>query len=369
MFSFDLLKNIREQVEEITPILPDQAIVTVGQYMLESVDSPSFQGDDMCQFIHIVHMKDMEHKSMWLDPEFSVMLDTEYMPHYWFDLIDFFENNDFNDVLSDTIFPYHKEVLTLSNMSEGSTSGILPKLHSFLAEEDKSSIAVSVIPSMIHSSDAIFNAFSSIGVISTEKSTPLILLDQAKLEDYDGVHRDGEILQGSEAVEYAISILMEKRGFIRDLAKLSRSFDVSRFSMLLATGCSLDIYENLRNILDVSLEQPLMDIDYSTAKMFYVVVRAPRHYQDDYSKGQIEFEVSRWLNESLGVDIPQICEPVFTDEYGDRLDLVILVGGFDMSRMFRNIYRRIERFSDMNLEQDLYDSELWSEIKENLLES
>ncbi len=48
---------------------------------------------------------------------------------------------------------------------------------------------------------------------------------------------------------------------------------------------------------------------------------------------------------------------------------MILVGGFDTTRMFEKIYRRIERFSNMNLEQGLYDRELWEEIKGRLLRS
>ena len=58
---------------------------------------------------------------------------------------------------------------------------------------------------------------------------------------------------------------------------------------------------------------------------------------------------------------------VFVDEFGDRVDVVILVGGFDTKKMFGDIYRRIERFSKMNLEQGLYDRELWNEIMKKLL--
>ncbi|OGD53314.1 hypothetical protein A3K81_03920 [Candidatus Bathyarchaeota archaeon RBG_13_60_20] len=181
------------------------------------------------------------------------------------------------------------------------------------------------------------------------------------------MHRAGEVLKGIDVVDYLLELLLEKEGFIRDIYKLSRNFGVQFFAPMLATGCSLSIYESFRNILDITLEQPLMGFDMSTASMIYVLVKAPIYYRDEFTKGKIEYEVTQWLKESLGVDVPQVCETIFVDEYGDRVDLAILVGGFDTSRLFNAINARIERFSNMYLEQGLYDRGLWERIKERLL--
>ena len=96
---FDILKSIRENIDDITPILPSRAVITVGLYALEALESPSFQGDDMCSLIRVVHKKDMEHKSIALDPDNSLVIDTQYEPHYWFDLQNYFEENDFIEEL------------------------------------------------------------------------------------------------------------------------------------------------------------------------------------------------------------------------------------------------------------------------------
>ena len=365
---FDILKSIRENIDDITPSLPSRAVITVGLYALEALESPSFQGDDMCSLIRVVHKKDMEHKSIALDPENSLVIDTQYEPHYWFDLQNYFEENDFNKELETTIFRYHQEILSIASMSEGSTSAILPRFHSYTNDQDKSTIALVVFPSMSHSSDALFNSFSSVGMLSLENSTPYILFDQEKLENFSGVHREGEIMTGNEIIEYVVSMFLEKRSFIRDVFKLSKSFNLYCYSMLLATGCSMEVYENFRNILDITLEQPLMDFDYKTAKLMYVLVRAPYHYRDELTKGQVEYEVSQWMKESLGIDIPQISELTYIQDMGDRIDVAILVGGFDTMNKYRDIYRRVERFADMNVGQGLYDTELWEKIKGKLLE-
>ena len=52
--------------------------------------------------------------------------------------------------------------------------------------------------------------------------------------------------------------------------------------------------------MEISLEQPLMEMDLETATMVYVLVRAPLSYQDEFQKGQLEFEVTQWLQERIG---------------------------------------------------------------------
>ena len=220
---------------------------------------------------------------------------------------------------------------------------------------------------MNHSSDALYNAFSAVGRILIDKSTPLILIDQGLMEHFNGVHREGDVLEGTRIIDYFVEMLLDKENIIREVDRLSRSYSVDIFSPLMATGCSLDIYGNFRNILEITLEQPLMEFDLKTASMVYVLVRAPLSYQDDFQKGQLEFEVTQWLQESIGVDIPQICEPLFVDEYGDRIDVIILVGGYDTTNKFNEVYKRIERFSKMNVDQGLVKSEEWDQIKEKML--
>ena len=362
-----LLASIKKNIDSIESLLPDRAVITVGQYTLDALESPGIDEEGLTDIIRVHHKKDLEHKTVYVDPDSDVEIDTLYEPHYWFDLLEHVDAEAFDDMLGKRVYDYHDEILTMVNLSEGSSSGLYPLLHRFLAKREKNVLGISIVPSMSHSSDALFNSFASLGIVSIDGSTPLLLIDQAKLEDYSGVHRTGEILKELDVVDYLMELLLDKRGFIRDLYKLSRNFDIGMFSALMATGCSLGIYESFRNILDVTLEQPLMEFDISTATMIYVLVRAPLYYRDELTKGQIEYEVSQWMAESLGVDIPQICEPVFVDEFGDRVDVVILVGGFDTKKMFGDIYRRIERFSKMNLEQGLYDRELWDEIKKKLL--
>jgi hypothetical protein len=59
---------------------------------------------------------------------------------------------------------------------------------------------------------------------------------------------------------------------------------------------------------------------------------------------------------------------LFVDEYGDRVDIIILVGGYDTGKKFNEVYNRIERFGKMNVDQGLVDSGEWEEIKKRMLD-
>lgn len=362
-----LLSNIKSHIKALKPVLPNRAVVTVGQYALDLADIPSIQGVQT-DLIRVHHKKDLEYKTIIMDSNLSMEIDTEYEPHYWFDLKSQTDEEEIRKNLERKIFRYHKDLFTVTNLGEGTAAGLLPLLHRYFNNNAKNSIALGIFPSMTHSSDALFNAFSCTGMISLENTTPMLFFDQGKLEQYVGVHRGGDALEGVEALDYLLEVLLEKNGFLRDFYTISRNFDLKYFMPLMATGCSLEIYDNFRNILEISLEQPLMDVDISTSSLIYVLVRSPASYSDEFTKGFIEYEVSRWLNESLGIDIPQMVDTIFKPEYGDRIDVIMLLGGFDAKPMLERVYDRIKRFSQMNLDQNLIQPEYWNKLKKNLLE-
>lgn len=363
-----LLSGLRDQIKAITPILPDKAVVTVGQYALDTLkESEKLSDSDVYTLLRIMHKKDLQHKTIEIDPELSLQMDTMYEPHYWFDLNTYIEGVNLTEVLDALFYDYHKEILSLSNISEGASSGILPHIHTHLSMREKSTVGMCVFPSMSHSGDALYNAFSAVGRIRLDSSTPLILIDQGKLEAYNGVHREGDVLENVDILDYMVDLLLDKEDFIRDLNRLSNSYGIELFTALLASGCSMDIYESFRNMLEITLEQPLMDFDITTARMLYVLVKAPMKFREQLQKGQLEYEVSTWLQESIGIDIPQICESLFVEEYGDRVDIIVLVGGYDTSKKFNEVHKRIERFSKMNVDQGLVDSEEWGKIKEIMM--
>ena len=368
---FDILERIKAHMDHLHPTLPSQLALIVGQFaFIALMDQKQIRGDHATSLLNILHRREIDLKTIdtKIDPAITLMLDTVFEPHYWFDINSHFEKNrEFVEALETRIFKYHEEVIAAGSLSEGVASGILPILNSYLNKEEKNTAFLAIFPSMDHSSDALFNAYSSIGLLLLDETGPIILLDHANLDGFIGVDRVGGLLSGGGVVGYLVELFLEKKGLVRDLSKLSKSFKVDLFTALMASGASLEIYENFRNILDITLEQPMLDFDLSTASLIYVLVRAPLRLRERLPKGYIELEVNSWLKERVGLDAAQICEPIYVDEFGDRVDVVILVGGFDTKRMFETMDQRISRFDDLILEHDFYDKETWQRIRDRLV--
>ncbi len=367
----NLMRWVKNHIDGILPAIPSQIAISVGQYAYKSLmDSRKFLGKDSPALLQIIHRKEAEllGGAGGDEPGKTIQFDTAFEPHYWFDIHTFLkEDSSFREAFQGNLFDYQEEFVILGSLGEGVTAGALPILNDHLVQKRKDTLLVSVFPSVTHSSDALFNAFSSLGLLLSQGSGPVLLLDRARLDDFISVNREGGRLSGDLVPRYLVELLLHKEGIVKDLVKLSRSFRVELFTILMASGSSLEIYESLRNILDITLEQPLLDFDISTASIIYVLVKAPLRLQGQLTKGFIELEVNSWLKERLEIDIPQICEPIYVDELNDRIDVVILVGGFDTNRLFETVYERVSRFDNLINEHGFYDKDVWAKIRGTLL--
>ncbi len=292
-------------------------------------------------------------------------MDTLYEPHYWFEAREAVEGR-VSTLLDRHLYHYHREVLAVANGGEGLASGLLPPLVAHQKAQGKQTLTTLVYPAKTHSSDAHYNALSAVGRMLADGSTPLLLLEQEALEGFHGVTPQGEPLTGPRVLDYLLDLLLEKENVVRELDRLSSNYGAQVYSAYMAAGCSLGIYESLRNILEISLEQPLMEPGLGEASLIYVLVRAPKAYMRRFQKGLLEVEVAAWLQESLGLDLPQICEPLFAERLDDRVDALILVGGAGPRERLSQSYARVRRFSDMNLEKGYVDQQEWRSILEAL---
>jgi hypothetical protein len=362
----NIMRRVKDHIDIILPVISSQIAISVGQYAYYSLmDSRKFYRKDSPALFQVIHRKEAELLGVATenDPKNTIQFDTAFEPHYWFDINTFLrEDSSFRDTFQGNIFDYQEEFVILGSLGEGVTAGALPILNEHLVQENKDTVLLAIFPSVTHSSDALFNAFSSLGLFLSQGSGPVLLLDRSRLDSFISVNRAGDRLSGELVPRYLVEILLDKEGIVRDLVKLSSSFKVELFTVLMASGSSLEIYENLRNILEITLEQPLLDFDVSTASIVYILVKAPLRLQGQLTKGFIELEVNSWLKERLEIDVPQICEPIYVDELNDRIDVVILVGGFDTNRLFDTVSERVSRFDNLIKEHGFYDEEVWAKI-------
>jgi hypothetical protein len=215
-------------------------------------------------------------------------------------------------------------------------------------------------------SDVHFNAFSSIGLCVSKGFASLCLLDRDQLESYVGVDRKGSVLKGNVFFNYLLEMVAAKETFVQELSELSRAFDVRMYTVLSATGASFSMYGSIENILNSALSRPLLKFDLTSASIVYVLLRLPLQLKEKLHRGKIELEIADWFKEKASLQTVFISEPVYVEDANDRVDLVMLVGGFDTTEMFTSMEKKVKSIKNFVLKKGSIKEDEWRAIAKSL---
>ncbi|MGB9740246.1 MAG: hypothetical protein ACPLW5_00605 [Candidatus Bathyarchaeales archaeon] len=295
---------------------------------------------------------------------------TEDAAHFWYSIFQELENNHSFDIQLKNYF-LHKvhNVVVVSSTWDGIGSGVLPLLASKLKSWGVSSIILTVLPSKVQPTVAHFNALSSVGLEVYGGEYPILLIDRECLENYVGVNRKGSIVKGKAFVNEILELLFARKTLVDELKSLSKSFDSKFFAILLSTGASLRIYESLENIFRVALLRPLLKFDLSKVSVLYALLRIPVRLRDKLSREEVELTIADWFKDSPNLKSIQVCEPIYTDDTSDRIDVMTFVGGFDLSDIFAPISRKVIKLKNEAVKKGFMSEELWRNIVGCLTES
>jgi hypothetical protein len=246
---------------------------------------------------------------------------------------------------------------------------LLPAVISQFAEWNTSSIALAVLPSKVQPSDVHFNAFSSIGTVASTESTPLVLIERDRLEGYMGANRNGSTIGGNAVVNYLLELMLTKDTLVQELSELSRAFNVKMYTVLAATGASFKIYGSLENIFNAALLNPLLTFDLSTASVLYVLLRMPLQFKDKLPRGKIELAVASWFKKKASLSSIYVTEPIYVEDVSDRIDIVMFVGGFDLTEMFTSLEKKVNATKNQAIKKGWIKEEEWKGIVKSLAAS
>jgi hypothetical protein len=260
------------------------------------------------------------------------------------------------------------DALMVASVWDGVGSALLPALISQFKEWNINSVALAILPSKVQPSDVHFNALSSMGMGASNDLTPVVLVDRDHLEDYVGVDRKGSVISGNSIVNYLLELMLAKETLAQELSELSRSFNVKMYTVLSVTGASLNIYGSLENMLQTALFRPLLTFDLSGASLLYVLIRMPLQFKDKLPRGKIELAIANWFKERSRLKSIYISEPVYVDDVGDRMDVVMFVGGFDLTELFTSLEKKVSAIKSNAIERGLISEEEWQGIVKNLKE-
>ena len=368
--TLDSVEKPEENVEPLKPTLNKPAIICVGEYPIKILLGGSLaekQDEPLPIFID----KSSEDIAGWgrstLNPGSILGLDLNIDTHFWFQVLpSITDDGAFIARLKDKPIDRLRGALIVSSLWDGVGSGLLPALISQFKEWNTNTVAFGVLPSKMQVSDVHFNAFSSVGMCVSKGFASLLLLDRDQLENYVGVDRKGAVLKGNVFFNYLLEMVSAKETFVQELSELSRAFDVRMYTVLSATGASFSMYGSIKNMLESALSRPLLKFDLASASVVYVLLRLPLQLKEKLSKGKIELEIADWFKGKASLQTAFISEPVYVEDANDRVDLVMFVGGFDTTEMFKAMEKKVKAIKSFVVKKGSIKEDEWRVIAKSL---
>jgi hypothetical protein len=359
-----------EPVEKPKLTFHKPTIICIGEYPIKILLKGSLaekKDESLPIFIDKFSKDIIEWSQSSLNPENILGLDLNVDTHFWFQVLPYVENDSaLVACLKDKPISNLSGAVIISSLWDGISSGLLPALISQLKEWDTNTVAFGVMPSRMQVSDVHFNAFSSVGLCISKGSAPLLLLDRDQLESYIGVDRSGSVLKGNVFINYLLEMVAAKETFVQELTELSRAFDVRMYTVLSAAGASVSMYGALKNILDSALSSPLLKCDLSSASVLYVLLRLPLHLKEKMSRGKVELEIANWFKEKANLQSIYVSEPIYVEDSNDRIDLVMFVGGFDLTKMFTSMEKKVRVIKSLVAKKGSIKEDEWRAIVKSL---
>jgi hypothetical protein len=173
---------------------------------------------------------------------------------------------------------------------------------------------------------------------------------------------------GNTIVNYVLELIMAKETFVQELTELSRFFNVKMYTVLSAIGASLKVYGSLENILNTALLRPFLKFDLSSASLLYVLIRMPIQFKDKLPKGEIELAVANWFKKRASLDSIYVSEPIYVEDVSDRIDVVMFVGGFDLTETFTSLEKKVNPTKSQAIKKGFMKEDEWKGIIKNLVE-
>jgi len=367
--TFDINASILKHISMLKPMFPQRAIISIGDYssqiLLKSTDISENQ--ELLRFF-IQKTKQGKPKSKKSNKENNeiIGIDEKADTHYWFNVQKYIAEHDaIVEKLKGKPIDKLYGAIMVASLWEGVGSALLPDLTARFQEGDVNSVAFAIVPSHLQPPDAQFNALWSMAKCRTNGLTQ-ILMEREALENYVGVDRKGSILKGNSVLNYIVELVLEKEEFTQEFFELSKSFNLKMFTALVATGASLKVYGSFKNILDTTLLRPFMPFDISTATTLYVLIRMPLHMKDKLSQSQIELSIEEWFSEKTNLKSVHVSEPIYVEDPSDRIDLILFVGGFDLTAIVSSSEKKAKEIKVYAEKNGYIKEKEWQELIKSL---
>jgi hypothetical protein len=351
--------------------IPQQMVLCIGEYLSKIIIQDTFQNKkDVFSYPLLVNKfsKDVNEWSQSIISEkYILSLEKNVDSHFWHQILPVLsESNVLIDNLKKRSIDNTIGAIVLSSLWDGFGSALTPTLISQFKESNTNSIVFGILPSQIQTSDAHFNAFSSVGLCLSKNFSPIVLLDRDQLENFVGIDRHGSIIKGSSVVNFLSDLLQKKESFVQEISELTRAFSVRSYTVSIISGASLGIYGSLENILSATVSRPLLKFQLSSSSIVYAIFRIPTRMKKILSKNKIELSLANWFKGKANLKSIQISEPIYVDSKDDRIDLSLFIGGFELGNIFAPLKKKIQPIKNNAIKKGLIKKKDWEAIAKEL---
>jgi len=359
----DVNASILRHIGMIKPWIPQRVVVSIGEYASEVLANVNFKEKEVSTLLvrkatHATSPKSGSSNLFEIDEKADM--------HYWFNVQQKLSDNEaFREKLKNKTPDRNGSGIVAAATGDGVGSFLLPEIASRLKDQSVYSTGFVILPSQLQPPDAFFNALWSMGKCK-EKGIPQILMDRDGLEDYIGVDRKGFVLKGDGVFGYLLGLVLDKEFVVQEINELSNSYNVSTFTILAATGASLKVHGSLENILNTTLMKPFSSFDLSSSTVLYVVIRMPNQLQRKLSRGSIELAINKWFKDKANLKSAIVSDPLYVNDGGDRIDVIMFVGGFDLTKTVSSIETKVKDIVGYAVKNSLVEEKEWRELVEKL---
>jgi hypothetical protein len=134
-------------------------------------------------------------------------------------------------------------------------------------------------------------------------------------------------------------------------------------------GASSKVYGSFESMLEAASLNPFLPFDLTSATVIYVLVRAPESLKKTLTRGKIELATAKWSKRIANVKTIYVSEPLFVDDASDRVDAVVLVGGFNLSGLAASLQKKTDKVKSETLKKGLMKEKEWDSIVKSLTAS
>lgn len=360
--TFNLNTSLEKKIQAQNPLIPRKVAIYVGEYPIKTIlKNPNLSQDDI---LSIFIEKSSQDIYKWIPKGYKIhsffgFEDANIDTHFWYNVLPTFSRDTLlMESLKKKSIDNLNGAIIFSSVWDGVGSAALPSLIEKFKAQNIDSISIAILPSKIQPADAQFNTYAALKMcLATENSTVLIL-GRDQLENFVGVDRRGVQIKGNDILNYIFDIFLAKDSMVEEITELSRTFNIKLFTALAVTASSYKVYGSFENMLNAALLKPLLDFDLSTSSLLYVLVRMPTNLIDKLPRAKIELTITEWFKEKTNMQSIHVTEPIYTEDTSDRIDAVLLIGGFDLNPLFNDLDKKVENMKRAVIDKG-YITEEW----------